>query len=406
MLSGDLAFLLDVFSKARIYASVVSVNEPVSRAMDKSVECAVGINSNPECTLKEYLPAISSNTMYRIVEPLGLKFIYMRLPELNDEELLMIGPYSDKQFTDSSVFELAEKYNVPPGHQKLLRDYLISLPVAKEDSHLYLVIDAFCERVFGIGAYTVEDIDRASIASVAPSQQTETADAQSVLAGMKLMETRYSIENELMRMVSKGQIGKIDMLLPSFSIMHFEQRVPDRLRNIKNYCIVTNTLLRKAAENGGVHPLNIDRLSSEFAIKTELCMSVEDCTLLIKDMFRSYCRLVNKHSVKGMSPIIQKAVFLIESELAGDLSLSRLAEATNVSSGYLSALFKQQTGKTVTEYVTDKRISYAVYLLDTTHLQVQTVAANCGIMDLQYFSKLFKKKIGKTPREYREERKK
>ena len=45
-------------------------------------------------------------------------------------------------------------------------------------------------------------------------------------------------------------------------------------------------------------------------------------------------------------------------------------------------------------------------LLDTTHLQVQTVAAHCGIMDLQYFLKLFKKRVGKTPREYREEHKK
>jgi len=58
--------------------------------------------------------------------------------------------------------------------------------------------------------------------------------------------------------------------------------------------------------------------------------------------------------------------------------------------------------KTVSEYVRYKRIEHAKYLLGTTHLQIQTVAQHCGIMDVQYFLKAFKKEVGKTPKEYRE----
>ena len=64
--------------------------------------------------------------------------------------------------------------------------------------------------------------------------------------------------------------------------------------------------------------------------------------------------------------------------------------------------FKKETGKTVSEYIRDKRIEHAKYLLNTTHLQIQTIALHCGIMDVQYFSKIFKKQLGKTPKEYRE----
>ena len=43
----------------------------------------------------------------------------------------------------------------------------------------------------------------------------------------------------------------------------------------------------------------------------------------------------------------------------------------------------------------------AAELLDSTALQIQTIAQHCGVLDVQYFSKLFKKHIGMTPKEYR-----
>ena len=43
------------------------------------------------------------------------------------------------------------------------------------------------------------------------------------------------------------------------------------------------------------------------------------------------------------------------------------------------------------------------HLLQTTRLQVQTVAQHCGISDVNYFTKLFKKAYGVTPRQFREE---
>ena len=93
---------------------------------------------------------------------------------------------------------------------------------------------------------------------------------------------------------------------------------------------------------------------------------------------------------------------LIDSDLSANLSLSSLAATQNVSSGYLSTIFKRETGKTITEYISDERIKLASRLLTTTHLQIQTIALHCGIIDVQYFSKTFKKKTGKTPKEYRE----
>ena len=79
-----------------------------------------------------------------------------------------------------------------------------------------------------------------------------------------------------------------------------------------------------------------------------------------------------------------------------------MIEEENEKSFSLSALFKKETGKPLTEYVTRKRVEHAAYLLRSTSMQVQTVAQQCGILDVNYFAKMFKRYTGKTPKEYRE----
>lgn len=82
-----------------------------------------------------------------------------------------------------------------------------------------------------------------------------------------------------------------------------------------------------------------------------------------------------------------------------------LAEAQGINASYLSALFRRETGETVTDYVNRKRVDLAVHLLSTTGLQVQTVAQHCGFADVHYFSKVFKKLTGQTPRQFRSKEK-
>ena len=106
--------------------------------------------------------------------------------------------------------------------------------------------------------------------------------------------------------------------------------------------------------------------------------------------------------MKDYSLPVQKAITCIDTDLSADLSLSTLAKMQNISPGYLSTVFKKETGKTVTEYINQQRVKHATHLLNTTKLQIQTIAQHCGIMDVHYFSKVYKKYTGKTPKEHRE----
>ncbi len=352
---------------------------------------------------KLFLQALSPYTMYKQTDAYRRAWVYLLLPEGEEQEVLLVGPYLASPVSEEELLEMSEENGLSPQMQRTVREYYTSLPVLRDTNLLFVMLETFCERIWKRPSFAVIDVNRehrvpVSLLNKAP--RTDSFDDH--LANMKVLEKRYEFENEMIRAVTLGQIHKEKQFLPGFSAMQLEMRSSSPLRSAKNYSIIMNTLLRKAAEGGGVHPVYLDRISSDFARKIEETSVLSAFPMLMDEMFRTYCRLVRKHSIRHYSPAVQKAVLLIDSDLSAPLSLSALAAAQGLSEGYLATVFKRETGKTVSEYVREKRMKHAAHLLTTTRLQIQTIALHCGIMDVQYFSKLFKKHTGKTPKEYRE----
>lgn len=78
--------------------------------------------------------------------------------------------------------------------------------------------------------------------------------------------------------------------------------------------------------------------------------------------------------------------------------LAALAECTPV---LLRQRFRDETGLTIPQYVTQERCRIAADLLRRTNLPVQKVSAHVGYLDNNYFVKVFKKYNGDTPTDYR-----
>ena len=78
-----------------------------------------------------------------------------------------------------------------------------------------------------------------------------------------------------------------------------------------------------------------------------------------------------------------------------------MAEYTNVSSFYLSKLFKEEKGVTFITFITDTRLDKAQKLLKETELSIKEITAQIGYNDQNYFSRIFKNKFGITPSEAR-----
>ena len=84
------------------------------------------------------------------------------------------------------------------------------------------------------------------------------------------------------------------------------------------------------------------------------------------------------------------------------LSVRNLAANVYLTPTYLSTLFKQQLGITISEYLTDVRIRHAKSLIRSTQYPLSQFARLVGYDDANYFTRIFKKTTGITPTEYRE----
>ena len=79
-------------------------------------------------------------------------------------------------------------------------------------------------------------------------------------------------------------------------------------------------------------------------------------------------------------------------------SLSRIY-STNLTT--LMAEFKRVTGKTINEFVLDKRIDLSKQILAFTNISIEELAEKCGFSSQSYFTRVFKKKTGLSPMQFR-----
>ncbi|WP_166239696.1 response regulator [Paenibacillus turpanensis] len=100
--------------------------------------------------------------------------------------------------------------------------------------------------------------------------------------------------------------------------------------------------------------------------------------------------------------VVDKAKKYIAAHYHKDLGIDEVAESAGLSTSHFCTLFKQASGYTFLEYLTQCRIEKAKYILANTDVRVYQVAPLVGYQDPRYFTQVFKKLTGLTPSEYRE----
>lgn len=99
---------------------------------------------------------------------------------------------------------------------------------------------------------------------------------------------------------------------------------------------------------------------------------------------------------KKMDTIIK----LVEEHYTENIGLTNIAEMAGMNPDYLGRLFKDHTGKTFVEYITDLRINYSMELLKNSTLKIKQIGETVGYPNSNYFIKVFKQHTTLTPKEY------
>ncbi|MDO8540180.1 MAG: PocR ligand-binding domain-containing protein [Opitutaceae bacterium] len=101
-------------------------------------------------------------------------------------------------------------------------------------------------------------------------------------------------------------------------------------------------------------------------------------------------------------PAVATARRFIAEHLGEKLSLSRVAEAANMSAVYFCKRFRRETGLNFSDYVRRMRIEEVKQLLLNPHTRVSEAAFAAGFQSLSQFNRDFRLVAGETPSTFRE----
>jgi AraC-like DNA-binding protein len=123
-------------------------------------------------------------------------------------------------------------------------------------------------------------------------------------------------------------------------------------------------------------------------------------TLLLIDLARLAGAVVTELRRRG-EPLLAEVFDVIDRRYAEPLSLRDVAGELGVTPGHLTTVVRRRTGRTVGEWIIERRMAAARGLLTETDLPVAEVARRVGVSDPGYFSRLFSRTHGTSPRKWR-----
>ncbi|MBD2871088.1 helix-turn-helix domain-containing protein, partial [Paenibacillus arenilitoris] len=175
-----------------------------------------------------------------------------------------------------------------------------------------------------------------------------------------------------------------------------------RLRNEKNMAICLVTLATRAAIDGGLNPETAYTASDLWIQHIE---ELKDADEVIKAgqqiMFDFADRVARQRLSRHSKPVVvcQNYIF---NRIYEPIALGGLAQAAGVHPAYLSKLFKQEVGMTVTEYILRQKVEEAKKLLAFSDATPLRAANLLNFHDQSHFTKVFKKYAGETPKQYKD----
>ena len=123
-------------------------------------------------------------------------------------------------------------------------------------------------------------------------------------------------------------------------------------------------------------------------------------TLLLIELAR-LARDVVADLRRSGEPLLADVFAVIDERHGEPLSLRDVAGEVGMTPGHLTTVVRRRTGRTVQDWIIERRMAEARSLLAETDLSVAEVARRVGVTDAGYFSRLFSRTHGASPRTWR-----
>lgn len=170
------------------------------------------------------------------------------------------------------------------------------------------------------------------------------------------------------------------------------------VRNGIYHFVITAALIARQCIKAGLSMEEAYSLSDFYIMKADGVRSTKEITDLHDDMALAYTRKMFsliKHNIYS-KPVV-KSINFIYSNLHRRITLEMLSKEVGLSPNYLSALFKKETGKTVSAYIEEQKIETAKNMLEYSEYTPAQISEILAFPSQSYFTQRFRIATGTTP---------
>lgn len=218
----------------------------------------------------------------------------------------------------------------------------------------------------------------------------------------QIINHTYAEEEVLWEKVSQGDVEGVFKLLHS-SRTKYPLVIENNVKKNEEYMAVSSiTMLARVAIRSGITSAESFLLSDLFLKKIAASRTVEEILEIMVDAHLEYTKLIHEYKkTETMNSYVEDCKKDIIRNLFRDLHLSKIAKDLGIRPSYLSRLFTQYEGKTVTEYIHEQKIIAAQNMLMYSDRTIMEISEYLHFNSQSYFGKLFKKHTNMTPQAFR-----
>ncbi|MCH4154279.1 MAG: AraC family transcriptional regulator [Saccharofermentans sp.] len=219
-----------------------------------------------------------------------------------------------------------------------------------------------------------------------------------------LLRAPLNPELEFYAAIGNGDVAKVKHLLavPLHKKPGLGRLSEDTLRNIKYHFTITAALSARNCIACGMEMSSAYDVSDFYIMAADRCRNTEDISKLHEAMCLDYAGKMRRLRKKKItSPHIAGCIDFIYDNLHTRITVQKLSSVCNLSPAYLSRLFRQQTGRTISEYINICKIETAKNMLIYSDYSPAVISATLAFPSQSYFTSVFRKYTAQTPGGYR-----
>lgn len=339
--------------------------------------------------------AARESVLYELIDAVGTGILFFRFEGV----VLFLGPYAKAPYDSLQGQKLLTQNHLSASLAPALQLYYTDLAVVSANALIHDVTS--CLHAFeGTGkVYTYQLLHgmtehRAQGTALPVFQESEN---------YSQIYRQYDAENRFLDCIRTGDTKNV---LDAYNQLSPSEEAADTFLGHADPLIgitAARTLARKAAEEGGLSVIDINRITQKAAQKIRTMHATAEFMKVNRGMILELTQAVRDTRLQGegCTPPVRKCLEYIGLHYSQEIHLEELTKLCSLSSSRLSTLFKKETGVTIPERIRKIRCEKAADLLKWTDLAVQEISLYVGYPDNNYFVKVFRKEYGTTPTAYR-----